>query len=725
MATGFIIDPEVMEYFGHKAISTNTTAIMELVKNSRDANATKIEIEFIGVGKKNGMIKIEDNGDGMNLNDIMNKWMVVGTKSRRVDKKTRSGKAVWGEMGIGRFACSKLGKHLKMITVKKNQKQQIDMAFDWTKFKNTKEKSAEDVMFGDPIVTKPNPTPQHGVTLEIYELNSKWTASDINDLIDDVGVMLADESDGNLSVIINKVDATKSFAKLRDHVLDNAPYKLRAKFDGENLTVDIFNFWGSKKWEPQDVHGYYEKSKTGPFEFEVWNFPRGQGKKPDTYQERYYAGRIGTERLEKFIKKNYNVMLYRDGIWFKPYGNAYDWLGLDTDRVQSSKKLGTKNFYGILRVTKEKNPEIKQTSNRESIMRNEAFEELEKITREILDILAKKIYEWTKEEKIKDAKAAGGSGDLEEDRSKMLANLKNLIRTIPKTKDKQYAIKILDKVTKNVKEELNQKEESIVDKEILDEGVNNVAMIGIAASHMSREVGTSLTNNMETVREAEGIMNSVDRAKPIPDEVWERSEEMVESLAMNQQKMKYFMQFVGKLGRHVADAHGKNYKPFQVRIWDCVDTVQDGLEQYTKNMDITIERFVTTGPSDLKVKINRIDIECILTMLCLNSIESLKRVKENRKKKITIEIGHSNHNLFINVTDNGIGIPERKRSKIFDPFEFGHDVKNDDAHGHGLGLYFVKEVISQNYPDGKIDASYPAHGVKMQIVLPNVKRVAS
>ena len=41
------------------------------------------------------------------------------------------------------------------------------MAFDWTKFKNTKEKSAEDVMFSDPIITRPNPTPQHGVTLEI------------------------------------------------------------------------------------------------------------------------------------------------------------------------------------------------------------------------------------------------------------------------------------------------------------------------------------------------------------------------------------------------------------------------------------------------------------------------------------------------------------------------------------------------------------------------------
>ena len=118
MTMGFTFAGRVIDYFGSKAITSNNTAIIELIKNSRDANSTRVDVDII-----RGTIQITDNGDGMDFGDIKDKWMVIGTDSRIVNNKTRSGRAVWGEMGIGRIACHKLGNILEITTVKKNQKK--------------------------------------------------------------------------------------------------------------------------------------------------------------------------------------------------------------------------------------------------------------------------------------------------------------------------------------------------------------------------------------------------------------------------------------------------------------------------------------------------------------------------------------------------------------------------------------------------------------------------
>ncbi len=224
MVISFAFAGRVIDYFGSKAITSNNTAIIELIKNSRDANATEVDIRFAGAGNKNGTIAIEDNGDGMNMDDIQNKWMVIGTDSRIVDNKTKRGKAVWGEMGIGRMACHKLGNDLRITTVKKNQKTSLQMDFDWAKFEKPGVR-AEDVKFADPIkYTVKNP--EHGVTLEIFGLKSKWSPADINKLKEEVAIMLSEDTDSNFTVRINDEDASKSYAKIKEKVLKHAPFKL-------------------------------------------------------------------------------------------------------------------------------------------------------------------------------------------------------------------------------------------------------------------------------------------------------------------------------------------------------------------------------------------------------------------------------------------------------------------------------------------------------------------
>lgn len=74
--------------------------------------------------------------------------------------------------------------------------------------------------------------------------------------------------------------------------------------------------------------------------------------------------------------------------------------------------------------------------------------------------------------------------------------------------------------------------------------------------------------------------------------------------------------------------------------------------------------------------------------------------------------------VFIQIMDNGIGIPEAHIPYIFNPFFRVHN----DSEGSGLGLSIVKTMVEAH--GGKIWAeSIPGNGSAFNITLPKHKRV--
>ena len=57
-------------------------AVFELVKNSFDAYATQVDIYFENIYSGNGKIVIQDNGKGMNYDDLLNKWLFVAYSAK-------------------------------------------------------------------------------------------------------------------------------------------------------------------------------------------------------------------------------------------------------------------------------------------------------------------------------------------------------------------------------------------------------------------------------------------------------------------------------------------------------------------------------------------------------------------------------------------------------------------------------------------------------------------
>lgn len=73
---------------GRELITDRITALFELVKNAYDANAENVSVEFQNINPltKDSKIIIKDNGIGMQFSDIKNKWMVIGTSSKRRER---------------------------------------------------------------------------------------------------------------------------------------------------------------------------------------------------------------------------------------------------------------------------------------------------------------------------------------------------------------------------------------------------------------------------------------------------------------------------------------------------------------------------------------------------------------------------------------------------------------------------------------------------------------
>ncbi|WP_099290455.1 ATP-binding protein [Butyricimonas sp. Marseille-P3923] len=135
-----------VELLGKGQIADLPTAISELWKNGYDAYAGHLSCNLYLPGYRDNqspLFTLCDDGFGMSAEDILNKWIVLGTDSKARGKlfltdKERFYKPMripMGEKGIGRLSVSYLGSPMLMLTKKENKKCQA-LFIDWRILEN-------------------------------------------------------------------------------------------------------------------------------------------------------------------------------------------------------------------------------------------------------------------------------------------------------------------------------------------------------------------------------------------------------------------------------------------------------------------------------------------------------------------------------------------------------------------------------------------------------------
>jgi signal transduction histidine kinase len=127
-------------------------------------------------------------------------------------------------------------------------------------------------------------------------------------------------------------------------------------------------------------------------------------------------------------------------------------------------------------------------------------------------------------------------------------------------------------------------------------------------------------------------------------------------------------------------------------------------------LDIFSEDYLTftCKKKEIIAKLDRTQLIRIITNLVKNAIQAISQVDN---PKVDIELGDNNENFFITVSDNGHGISDENKHKVFEP-KF-----TTKTSGMGLGLAMIKNII-ETYKGTITFTSTESEGSTFKVTLP-------
>lgn len=143
----FKVSSALKSVIGRDLITNDFVAIFELVKNSFDANATRVDIVFNTDKDNKDRIYIIDNGKGMSYDDLVDKWLFLAYSAKKDGSEDVDDNRIYaGNKGVGRFSCDRLGGVLR-IQAKTEDSQIINILdVDWEDFEKNDKNRFEDIL---------------------------------------------------------------------------------------------------------------------------------------------------------------------------------------------------------------------------------------------------------------------------------------------------------------------------------------------------------------------------------------------------------------------------------------------------------------------------------------------------------------------------------------------------------------------------------------------------
>src|SRR5262249_8624162 len=121
--------------------------------------------------------------------------------------------------------------------------------------------------------------------------------------------------------------------------------------------------------------------------------------------------------------------------------------------------------------------------------------------------------------------------------------------------------------------------------------------------------------------------------------------------------------------------------------------------------------FVVESPSSFEAAVDPLRFEQVMTNLIGNAVKY-----SPSGGSITVDIAPLDDALVrIAVTDQGIGIPEQYRARVFEPFYQAH--QGNPMSGLGLGLYISKQIVELHGGQLSLE-SPPERGTRFVVQLP-------
>lgn len=728
----FNVDANTARLIGRENVSKLDGAIIEIIKNAYDADATLCALYF---DVDNQKLWIVDNGCGMNEDIVKKHWMSIGFSNKDVDLKSEKGRIKTGAKGIGRFALDRLGADCTMYTY--NGSSHIVWHVNWEEFvrginindvyadldnnnfiENGLFEKIKNDDFRDLVIKKFNT----GTIFEIGELRDVWDktfferlknnltslippslsnsfkvylynketktkdAQIVSELLSsyDYAVDFDVSKDGNvkISVFRNEVEFGAKF----DYVISNAGFSDNDKnhFNGEPI---VFN----KKVEELHV-GITEDNpyKLGAFSGRICFYKIVSQEKNEL---KYYYKPF--EHRKSLIKKYGGIKIYRDGFRVRPYGESgtpqFDWLLLSARHYISAYPVGSRSgnwtvdssqVIGEINISR-LNETLNDQANREGIFEDKDFELFKKLIIGILSYLEadrqsvmRKLSDlWDRDNQSQKAEDA-----IRDKYDRYQKSKKEKEDSKRKEADSDEYVHVED-----AQKAIDGKDAQISDLEDENRLLRSLATTGIAINtymHEIRALIHDLKMNAKRASEAYRIRNNIEEAVTSINEVRNVTKD-------------FESWFQVTIGSTRADKRTRQ----KVNV---VELISKCIESWKKSLGDDIEFETIFSEDEICLICFPYEIESILHNLISNSFKSFKRGNTSNKK-ISVSVALNDDKLKISYSDNGDGLlPEFKENPdiILKQMVTG-DIVNGQKQGTGLGMWIVNNIISDY--KGKID----------------------
>ena len=384
----FKVSTGLKSILGQDLITSDNIAILELVKNSYDAHATRVIITF----EKDSII-IADNGKGMSLNDLQNKWLFVGYSAKSDGTEDASYRSKFkrnfaGAKGIGRISCDRLGSEVWLTTKSEDSNTVEIIHVDWNKFEKSLKKEFDKIPIEHESRTEDYIFPggsNIGTELKITGFRPEtpeWTRERITDL------------KKSLEKMINPFSGSEDFSiEIKAKAFEEEDLKKKAQIEAfdesvaeekvaqirnsivngviQNTIADVLTI-KTTLIESRLINGVittqlHDRGESMYEIQEINTFDKLEDVTINLYFLNHSAKKTFSQRMGVQPVNYGNVMLFRNGFRVWPYGEPGDDSWKLDQRAQQgyNRFIGTRDLFGRVDVETTDVRAFKEVSSRD------------------------------------------------------------------------------------------------------------------------------------------------------------------------------------------------------------------------------------------------------------------------------------------------------------------------------------------------------------------------
>lgn len=741
----FNVDAYTARLIGRENVSNLSGAVIELVKNTYDADASVCIVYY---ENSSGTLYIIDNGCGMTDDVIKRHWMTIGRSTKKDRFISSKGRVQTGAKGIGRFALDRIADCCEMLTVSRTQKWMWRVNWDAFALSDnitdvTADLDQTDMCGKDFISSVLNNEvckvfkEYEKETCTIFRMTSlrdEWGDKVLNKIKNSLLTLIPYETRNEFKIFLFDEKTTKEDADILTEV-DAFSYDYKVKFDIEEngrirgeISRSEFDFYDRFEEIMEKAHftiedeAYFNgkpiiidtsfseifpkrdgeiENTIGKFSGSLY-FEKGGRNKEDEEKYFYKASSVKNINRDAFS----GIKIYRDGFRVRPYGEIntsnYDWLLLSQRkqkspaapshergkwRVNADQMLGT-IFISRLNIT------LPDQSNREGIVETKEFGLLKECIIKIIQFLEedrqyvfRKLNAYYEKQNmaimIQQEINKRAEKVKKEDRSTSeFSSERGALGLATDIQNSSYVIEV-----SKAKTALDHKDEVIKVLEDDNRLLRTLATTGIVTNtyvHEIKDITHKLNRKIVMAKEALEIDQNLSQGL----------EYIKQANIIRESLNSWFKVTIGAVSKDKRTMK-------KVNISSLINQVVSSWKETLRDIELNVD----VKNNDIEMRCFPYDIESILSNLIANSVASFNAnvVPQNI---INISIEEKNGMLVIDYKDSGVGLsPAYKKNprKILESMESDKTNEMGQTIGTGMGMWIINRTISDY--NGSLDLS--------------------